>query len=90
MAIMYDIIDVFEITGRGAVVLIGGITDRSVTKPHRVELLKPDGGVVRTEAYKDIPLGRRPDAPPLDKEGYWLKDLHKPDVPIGSRLRFLD
>ncbi|MCB9178001.1 MAG: hypothetical protein H6590_01060 [Flavobacteriales bacterium] len=90
MAIEYDIIDVFEITGRGAVVLIGETTDRSVFNPHKVELLKPDGGIVRTEAYKDLVLRRMPNATPVEKEGYLLKGLHKPDVPLGSRLRFVD
>ena len=90
VAVEYDIIDVFEITGRGAVVLIGETTERSVTQPHKVELLKPDGGIVRTEAYKDLVLRRLPNATPVEKEGYLLKGLHKPEVPAGCRLRFLD
>ncbi|MEZ4789532.1 MAG: hypothetical protein R2811_05885 [Flavobacteriales bacterium] len=89
MAIEYDIVDVFEITGRGAVVLIGETTDRSVFNPHKVELLKPDGGIVRTEAYKDLVLHRLPNTRPAENEGYLLKGLHKSEVPEGSRLRFL-
>lgn len=90
MAIEYDIIEVFEITGRGAVVLIGETTERSVTKPHKVELLKPDGSIVRAEAYKDLVLRRLPNTTPVEKEGYLLKGLHKPEIPSGSRLRFHD
>lgn len=88
MAIEYAVIEVFEITGRGAVVLIAETTDRSVREPHRVEIITPDGKVVKTEAYKEFLLRRQPT--PVEKEGYLLKGLHKPEVPVGSRLRFLD
>lgn len=88
MAVEYDIIEVFEIPGRGAVVLIAETTDRSVREPHRVEVITPDRTVVKTEAYKEFLLRRQPT--PVEKEGYLLKGLHKPEVPVGSRLRFLD
>jgi hypothetical protein len=88
MATEYDIIEVFEITGRGAAVIIAETTDRSVREPHRVEVITPDGKVFKTEAYKEFLLRRNPT--PVEKEGYLLKGLHKPDVPVGSRLRFVD
>lgn len=88
MPIEYDIINVFEITGRGAVVLIAETTDRSVRHPHPVEVITPDGKVMKTEAYREFLLRSNPT--PVEEEGYLLKGLHKPEVPTGSRLRFLD
>lgn len=83
----FAILEVFEITGRGVVAVIGEVTDRSVGKPHLVEILKPSGESVRTEAFKEWLL--RQTTPVVEDEAYLLKGLHKIDVPPGSRLRFV-
>lgn len=88
MPIEYNITNVFEITERGAVVLIAETTDLSVRHPHPVEVITPDGKVMKTEAYKEFLLRSAPT--PVEEEGYVFKGLHKPDVPIGSRLRFVE
>jgi hypothetical protein len=88
MVAEYEIVEVFEITGRGAVVLIDEVTERSVGKPHKVEVLTPEGGVVGAEAYKEYLLRRQP--APIEKEGYLLRGLHKNEIPAGSRLRFVE
>jgi len=88
MADDFAILEVFEITGRGAVVVIGEATNRSVGKPHKVEVLKPTGENVRTEAFKEWLLRRA--TPPVEDEAYLLKGVSKIDIPPGSRLRFVE
>lgn len=89
MALEYDIIEVFEVTGRGAVVPIEETTDRRMGTPHKVQVLTPTGDVLEAEAYKEYMLLRTsPTA--LEKECYVLNGLRKGDVPDGSRLRFLE
>lgn len=83
----HDIVETFEITGRGAVVVISEITEHDGGKPHKIEVVTPKGEVLRTEAFKEWFLRRQPT--PIEKEAYMLKGLHKTDIPPGSRLRFL-
>jgi hypothetical protein len=80
--------ETFEITGRGTVAVIDEVTDRSVGKAHRVELIKPTGEIVGTEAFKERLLRR--DHVPLESEAYLLKGIQKADIPPGSRLRFVE
>jgi hypothetical protein len=84
----HDIVKAFEISGRGAVVVISEITEHSVGKPHKVEVVTPAGEVIGTEAFKEWLLRRQPT--PVEKEAYMLKNLHKKDIPAGSRLRFVE
>ena len=84
----YKIAETFEIAGRGAVVVIDEVSNRTVTKPYPAQVLRPDGSRVSTTAYKEWPLRRQ--QTPIEKEGYMLEGLHKNDVPKGSRIRFLD
>ena len=88
MPIEHDIVETFEITGRGAVVVISEITEHGVGKPHKVEVVTPKGEVISTEAFKEWLLRRQPT--PIENEAYMLKDLHKKDIPPGSRLRFVE
>ena len=88
MPIEYEIIEIFEITGRGVVVLLAETTEREVRKTHRVEVITPDGIVVSTDAYKQYMSRRQPT--PVEKEVFLLKGLHKAGIPVGSRLRFLE
>jgi hypothetical protein len=88
MPVEYEIVETFEITGRGAVVVIDQVSERGVGKPHQVDVLMPGGGVIRTEAYKEWLLRRQP--VPIEKEAYMLNGWHKNDIPLGSRLRFAE
>ncbi len=90
MPIEHEIVETFEITGRGAAVIIDEVPQRSVGKPHQVEILTPDGEVIRAEAYKEWLLRRQPT--PIEKEAYLLKGIHKNRIPpgSGSRLRFIE
>ena len=82
------IVETFEIAGRGAVAVVDKLTGRDVGRALRVELVKPSGEVVSTEAFKEWLLRRQP--APTEKEGFMLKGLHKGDVPAGTVLRFVD
>ena len=83
----FEISEVFEITGRGAVVAIDHVTDRAVGRPHPVEVVTPTGVVLRADAFKEWLLRRQPT--PVENEAYMLRGLHKVDIPPGSRLRFV-
>lgn len=88
MVAEYEIIEVFEITNRGVVAVIAETTERSVGETHKVEVVAPNREVVKTEAFKQFMHRRQPT--PVEQEVYLLNGLHKPEVPVGSRLRFLD
>ena len=84
----FAIVEAFEVTGRGAVAVVGQLTGRDVGRALGVELVKPSGEVVRTEAFKEWLLRRQPE--PAENEAFMLKGLHTVDVPAGTVLRFLD
>jgi hypothetical protein len=67
----FAIADFFEITGRGAVAAIEQITDSAVGKAHAVEVVTPNGEVLRAEAFKELLLRRLPT--PIEKEAYMLR-----------------
>lgn len=83
----YDIVETFEITGRGAVVVIDAVSDRSGGRAYPIEVLTPGGVVIPAQAYREQPLRRQPG--PVENEAYMLVGLHKNDIPAGSRLRFV-
>ena len=87
MANEYAIAEVFEITGRGAVVVIDQVTDRAIGKAHPVEVITPTGEILRADAFKEHFLRRQ--LTPVENEAYMLRGLHKVDIPPGSRLRFV-
>lgn len=86
MALEFLVAEVFEVTGRGAVVAIDESTDLNVGKPHPVSIITPSGEQLKTQAYKDFML--RKDTMAEEKEAYTLAGLHKQDIPKGSVLRF--
>ncbi len=88
MAIEYDIIGSFEITSRGTVVCLNEDTERSVGTPYSIEVLTPHGVVVKAVGYLEYSLHLNP--APIERECYLLKGLRQAEVPMGSRLRFLD
>ena len=83
----FEISEVFEISGRGAVAAIDQVTDRAVGRAHPVEVVTPAGKVLRADAFKEMVLRRHPT--PVENEAYMLRGLHKVDIPPGSRLRFV-
>ena len=83
----FAIVETFEIRGRGAVVVIDEPTGRDGGGGLLVQLIKPSGETVSTDAFKEWFLRRK--WQPIEKDAFMLKGLHKEDVPVGSRLRFL-
>jgi hypothetical protein len=56
----FAIVDVFEISGRGAVVLVESVTGRGVRTRNEVELIKPTGEVIATQAFTELICDRDP------------------------------
>ena len=86
-AIRLEVEETFTITGRGIVALLNGETDLGVGKPYKVEILTPEGKMLKTEAFKEWLLRKNPE--PIEKEGFLLMNLSKKDVPIGSVVTFI-
>jgi hypothetical protein len=84
----FAIVETFEITGRGVGAVVNDLTGRDSGRALRVQLIKPSGEAVSTEAFKEWLLRRQPH--PVEKEVFILKALHKNDIPDGSLIRFLD
>jgi hypothetical protein len=84
----FAIVEVFEITGRGIIAALDALTGRAVYGAHKVQVLKPTGEVISTEAYKESLLRRQPT--PVENDAFLLKGLKKSDVPVGSRLLFVE
>jgi hypothetical protein len=78
----FRIVDRFEITGRGTVVVIDAITDLPVGKTLRAAIIRPDLSMLRAEAFKEWVLRREPT--PIENEAYLLLGIEKSDVPDGS------
>ena len=70
------------ITGRGLVLALAGQTHLSVGKQHTVTITRPDGTVLRVEAFKEWLLKRNPTV--HEQETLLLTGATKDDVPIGS------
>jgi len=83
----YSVVEKFEITGRGAVVVIDEVTDRRPGKAYRVEIRGASGECIVTEALKEWLLRRGPE--PIEKEAYMLKGIHKSDLPEKAVLVFI-
>ncbi|WP_044618165.1 hypothetical protein [Gynuella sunshinyii] len=88
MHIEYEILETFEITGRGVVVVISEITNHTVATRYPVQVVTPDGNVLTTTANKEWLLRRQ--SSPIEQAGYLLTGLSRDEVPSGSRLRFIE
>jgi len=83
----FEVIEKFEITDRGAVVVIDEVTERVPGKPYKVEVSGTNNEVLTTEAYKEWFLRRTPE--PVEKEAYMLKGLHKKDLSENTSITFI-
>lgn len=79
-----QIVEIFQISGRGAAVVIDGITEFPVAKKLIATVRKPDGTSFSAEAWKEWLHRRNPE--PLEKEAFLLMGIAKEEVPIGSQL----
>lgn len=82
----YSIVEIFEITGRGAVVVIDEMTENIQGKPYEVVITDINGKSVSTQAFKEWLLIQQPQA--IEKEAYRLKGLHKQDILEATKIKF--
>lgn len=83
----YPIIEMFEITGRGTVVVIDEVTGRVPGVAYQAQLRGGLGERVVVEVFKILFLCRGPK--PLESEAYLLPELHQQDVPDSAVLVFV-
>ena len=83
----YKIVEKFNITGRGAIVVINEVTDRVPKQEYSVEILTENGTKLISSAFKEWLLRR--EAKPMEKECYCLKELDSDSIAIGSSLSFI-
>ena len=79
------IADTFHITGRGLVVATDQITSLPVGKKLLATVTRPNGSVLKADAYKEWVLHRNQE--PLESEAFLLMGLSKIEIPIGSACR---
>jgi len=84
---IYTIIEKFEITGRGTVVVIHEITDRRSGKAYQAEVTGNNDQIISTEAVKEWLLHRS--HRPVEQEAYLLKGLHKQDIADNTCISFI-
>lgn len=82
----YSIVEKFEITGRGVVVVIAEVTDRAPGKVYKVKIRGASGECIEAEAVKEWLL--RKDPVPIEKEAYVLKGIHEDDLQENTVLVF--
>ena len=83
----FTIVEKFEITGRGAVVVISEITKRIAGREYEAEVTGVNGDIISTKAFKELFLRRM--TKPIEKEAYMLKDVHKQDISDNATISFL-
>jgi len=79
-----EIIETFEITGRGLAVAVEQATELPVSKKLLAVVKRPDGSSIYADDYKEWLLRRN--SQPIEKEAFLLIGLSKVDVPVGSEL----
>jgi hypothetical protein len=70
-----EIQEIFQIKNRGAVVVLGEVTDRIPGKSYRVQVILTHGRCLKADAFKEWILRTNP--MPVEKEAYILKGLKK-------------
>jgi hypothetical protein len=80
----YLIVEVFEITGRGAVVVLDDVIELNVGKPINIRITRPDGVAFDAVAFIELLLRRVPMV--IEKTALRLPDIPKSAVSVGSVL----
>jgi hypothetical protein len=80
-----EIIELFEISGRGTVAVVAQPTDLPVGKVLQAKIICPDGSYISAEAFKEWLL-RRSSPTTIEHEAYLLRDITKNDVPSGASI----
>jgi hypothetical protein len=82
-----EIQEIFQIQNRGAVAVLGEITDRIPGKPYKVQVILSDGRCLKADAFKEWILRTNPK--PVEKEAYILSGLNKADITLPAFLKFI-
>jgi hypothetical protein len=83
----FQVVEVFEITGRGLVAAFDELIEFVPSKQIMVIITRPDGTTIETQAFVEILLRRQPVV--IEKSALLLKDLNRADVPIGSSVEMV-
>lgn len=83
-----QIVESFQITGRGAVIVIDTTTELPVGRCLQATIHLPDGSRADYEAWKEWLLRRNKE--PLETEGFLLVDATITQVPIGAWVTLHD
>lgn len=80
----YCVVEVFEITGRGAVAVVDDNIKLNAGKPIHVKITRPDGAVFDAVAFVELFLRR--ESILVEKSALLLQNIPKDAVPVGSML----
>lgn len=84
---MFRVLARFQITGRGTVVVLDGVTDPPVGRPLTARVTRPDGSCLDAVAYKGWPP--RSSAEPVESEHVLLRSVEKADIPEGGLVAIM-
>ncbi len=82
-----EVIEAFQITGRGLVAVLDGATGLPIGAAHSTRVSTPTGAIHQAKAYKEWLSTRKP--VPVEREAFFLQVLDKNKVPIGSLVEFM-
>jgi len=81
------IVEVFEIAGRSAAVVLDEVIELKSGTPKPVKIVRPDRETFETVGFVELLLRRRPTV--VKKSVLLLQDIQRDKVPVGSQLYFL-
>jgi hypothetical protein len=83
----FMVVDTLNIRGRG-VVLVGGksFSDFIEIKSCDIEIITPNGEVLKGVAFKEWLLDSSPSLPDAI-EAFFIRGMKKSDIPLGSMVR---
>lgn len=82
-----EILDIFEISGRGLVMLVHALPMLVSSNGIPVVIVRQDGSSITALAYKEII--KRLSAESLVYDAFHIPGIDKNDIPIGSRISFV-
>ncbi|UTW45413.1 hypothetical protein KFE80_00305 [bacterium SCSIO 12696] len=83
----YEIVERFDITGRGTAVVIDKLTERVPGKEYKAQIKNSDGASIAVSAFKEWLLRRNSE--PIEREAYLLKGVQKTEIAENAVISFL-
>ena len=78
------VLETFEISNRGIVVAVDGLTDLPVAKELEAQIKRPDGSVRQFKASKEFLKRTYPE--PAETEAFLVYQATKDDIAVGSEI----